>query len=257
VLAVFYSFARSGGTLVNRCLGAIGGNYVLSEVNPHGALVSVEVQASEWLGLLRPEEVGAFGREGYGTKIGRLAEAAGMRGGHLVVRDWPTLNFLDRLFFDYFQPSLLLEQELYLARQGLAHRSAVITRRAPAVYESVVRTFDHLRDLTADKFGERYLAYARAVAGRPLIRFEEFCREPKREMQKLCGWLGVAYADSFLEGFRAFDRCTGDNRVAAASRGGRSERIEVLPENRHTPAWAAASQDAACRAADEIFGYAH
>ena len=59
-LAVFYSFARSGGTLVNRCLGAIPGNLVLSEVNPHGAVVPVDVQARDWLGLLRPEESEAF-----------------------------------------------------------------------------------------------------------------------------------------------------------------------------------------------------
>lgn len=255
-LAVFYSFARSGGTLVNRCLGAIPGNLVLSEVNPHGALVPVEVQARDWLGLVGPGEFEILAGKGYGAKIRWLSEAAANQGRHLVVRDWPALNFLSGLFSEYFQPSLLLEQQLYLTRHGLAPPSAVVARRGAAVYESVVRTFDHLRDLTAEAFGAAYLAYARVMDGRPVIRFEEFCREPQRELARLCGWLGIAYSDGFLEGFPAFDRCTGDNRVSVSSRAGSSERIEVLPENRGSPAWVAAARDAACREADQVFGYA-
>jgi hypothetical protein len=254
-LAVFYSFARSGGTLVNRCLGAMAGNLVLSEVNPHGAVVPVEVQARDWLALLRAEECDAFSRQGYGAQIRALDQTARGRGQHLVVRDWTALNFIERLFFDYHQPSALLEQDLYLARSGLEHRSAVVVRRAPAVYESIVRTFDHLRDLTVADFGAAYLAYAQAVAGRPVVQFEELCREPQRELEKMCGGLGVAYSSSFLEGFSTFDRCTGDNRLAVPSRAGRSQRIEVVPERRDDPAWMRASRDPACRAADAIFGY--
>jgi hypothetical protein len=253
-LAVFYSFARSGGTLVNRCLGAIAGNLVLSEVNPHGAVVPVEVQARDWLGLLPPEASEAFSRKDYGAKLRALAETAGRAGRHLVVRDWTTLNFMKRIFFDYYEPSGLLEQDLYLGRYGLEHRSAVVVRRAPAVYESIVRTFDHLRQLPVAQFGASYLAYAQAVAGHPVVRFEELCREPQRELEKLCGWLGVAYSDAFLEGFRTFDRCTGDTGVVA-SRAGRSPQIEVLPEARESPAWVMASGNPSCRTADEMLGY--
>jgi hypothetical protein len=93
-LAVYYSFARSGGTLINRCLGAIPANLVLSEVNPHGAVVPVDAQAIEWIGLLRPDESEAFGRTGYGAQVRTLAEAAAARSQHLVVRDWTILNFM-------------------------------------------------------------------------------------------------------------------------------------------------------------------
>jgi hypothetical protein len=254
-LAVYYSFARSGGTLINRCLGAIPANLVLSEVNPHGAVVPVDAQAIEWIGLLRPDESEAFGRTGYGAQVRTLAEAAAARSQHLVVRDWTILNFMENVFFDDFQPSALLEQDLYLTRSGLEYRSAVVARRAPAVYESIVRTFAHLSHLEVAEFGSAYLTYARAVAGRPVLQFEEFCREPEPRLETLCGWLGIAYSSSFLEGFRTFDRCTGDNRLADASRGGRSHQIEVLPEFQDSLAWAMASRDPSCRAADEIFGY--
>jgi hypothetical protein len=255
-LAVFYSFARSGGTLINRCLGAVKGNLVLSEVNPHGALVPVEVQARDWLGLVGGDEFAALEQQSYGAKIRDLVDRAVMRGQRLIIRDWTTLNFLHGLHFDYSDPSLLLEQQIYLARYGLAPRVAVLVRRAAAVYESIVRTFDHFRDLPVEHFGAAYGAYARAVAGQPLFQFERFCAEPKGELGRLCETLGAVYDDNFLDDFRSFDRCTGDNQLSTPSRAGRSDRIVCLPENHGSPAWQAAAADAGCRAADEILGYA-
>ena len=70
---------------------AIPGNLVLSEVNPHGALVPVEVQARDWLGLVGPGEFEILAGKGYGAKIRWLSEAAANQGRHLVVRDWPDL----------------------------------------------------------------------------------------------------------------------------------------------------------------------
>jgi hypothetical protein len=255
-LAVFHSFARSGGTLVNRCLGAMAGNLVLSEVNPHGAVVPMEVQARDWLGLVAPGAVEPFSRQAYGSRIRTLEEAARRQGQFLVVRDWTSLNFVPRLFFTYHEPSGLLEQDLYLAHAGLEYRSAVVARRAAAVYESIVRTFAHLRHLSAAEFGAFYLAYATAVAGRPVVRLDELCQEPEREMEKLCGWLGVSYSRSFLGDFSRFERCTGDNLIAPLAAPGRSGRIEVVPDRRDEPAWISASRDPGCREADILFGYA-
>ena len=254
-VGVLYSFARSGGTLLNRCLGAVSGNLVLSEINPHGALVPVEVQARDWLGLVGPDETHVDGKS-YGAKIRHLVGRAEERGEHLIIRDWTTLNFLRGLHFDYSDPSMLLEQQIYLDRYGLESRSAVLVRRAPAVYDSIVRTFDHFQDLGVEEFGAAYGAYARAVAGQPIFQFEVFCAEPRREMERLCLMLGAAYAESFISDFSSFDRCTGDNRLAMPSRAGRSDRIVVLPDNRDSFPWKAAAADAQCRAADELFGYA-
>jgi hypothetical protein len=253
-LAVLYCFARSGGTLVNRCLGAMPGNLVLSEVNPHGAVMPIEVQARDWLGLLPADEAGAFREQPYAEQIRALAAAAAGRGRHLVLRDWPSLNFVDGLYFPHHHASGLLEQDLYLRAHGLACPSAVVARRAAAVYASIVRTFGHLRR-TPSEFGASYLAYARAVAGRPIVRFEDLCRAPCRELARLCAALGVAYSDAFVQDFAAFDRCTGDNLLPVPSRAGRSTRVEVVAEPEGDPAWIAAQADPSCREADAMFGY--
>ena len=72
-IAVFYCFARSGGTLINRCLGCIKDNLVLSEVNPHGALLPVETQALDWLKLVSSDQFKNFHDLNYGQKISSVS----------------------------------------------------------------------------------------------------------------------------------------------------------------------------------------
>jgi hypothetical protein len=43
-IPVIYAYPRSGGTLVNRCLGSIPGNLILSEVNPLASVVPLPLK---------------------------------------------------------------------------------------------------------------------------------------------------------------------------------------------------------------------
>jgi hypothetical protein len=254
-VSVYYCFARSGGTLINRCLGCIPGNLVLSEVNPMGSIASVESQARDWLGLVAAGEFEQFAGKSYGEKISLLADAATGSGKRLIIRDWPTLNFLSGIHWGYFFPSGVLEQDFYLDRHVLRRHSAVISRRSASVYESLKRSFPHLKELSVDDFSSAYLAYAEAVASFQVIHFEEFCEAPVREFGRLCQALNCSFSDHFVTAFRNFVNCTGDNNLAAVSRGGSSNRIVPLTDNRESPAWRAATRDERCREADQIFGY--
>lgn len=254
-VSVYYCFARSGGTLINRCLGCIPGNLVLSEVNPMGSIATVESQARDWLRLVPAHEYERFITMPYGEKILFLAAAAAASGNRLIIRDWPTLNFLGGIHWQHFFPSGVLEQDFYLEHYGLLRHSAVISRRSAAVYESLTRSFAHLKDLSIDEFGSAYLAYARAVASFPVIHFEEFCETPVSEIRKLCAALHCVSSEDFVSGFSHFVNCTGDNNLAAISRGGNSERILPLPDSPEAPAWNVAEKDERCQEADRLLGY--
>jgi hypothetical protein len=254
-VSVYYCFARSGGTLINRCLGCISGNLVLSEVNPMSSIATVESQARDWLGLVQSHEYERFSQLSYGKKITFLADTATATGKRLIIRDWPTINFLGGLHWEYFFPSGVLEQDFYLDRYGLQRPSAVISRRSASVYESLKRSFAHLKELSVDDFGSAYLAYAQAVASFPIIHFEEFCEAPVRELRRLCGALHCNFSENFVTLFRAFTNCTGDNNLAVLSRGGNSELIVPLADNWDTPAWQIAANDDRCREADRLLGY--
>ncbi|HET6961983.1 MAG TPA: sulfotransferase family protein, partial [Terriglobia bacterium] len=196
-----------------------------------------------------------FAAKSYGEKISFLADAAAASGKRLIIRDWPTLNFLSGIHWNYFFPSGVLEQDFYLDRYSLQRHSAVVSRRSASVYESLKRSFPHLKQLSVDDFSSAYLAYAQAVASFPVIHFEEFCEAPVREFRRLCEALRCSFSEDFLTAYKSFVNCTGDNNLAATSRGDSSDRILPLTDNRETPAWKAATRDERCRAADRILGY--
>ncbi|MEP0857776.1 glycosyltransferase [Trichocoleus sp. DQ-U1] len=252
---VIYAFARSGGTLINRCLGCIPGNIVLSEVNPHASVVPIEVQARDWFKLLSPIDFPEFAKKSYAEKIQWLAIFVQQQGSHLIIRDWVTLNFLAQASNDIYVPSVFLEQELYLSHYGFSCRPLVLTRRSADVYESITRTFEQFRNLSVQDFGTYYLAYAQAVSRYPVFHYENFCREPEKELKRICDTLDINYNDSFLTEFSKFEYCTGDNTLLTSSRGNKLEKITVMKSNHECEAYLAASLDADCQQADKLLGY--
>jgi hypothetical protein len=255
-LAVYYAFARSGGTLINRCLASIPGNLVLSEMNPHAALMAIERQADEWLGLIHPDEVSAFAQLPYGGQVVDLARRAGAQGCHLIIRDWPALNFLDSSNLNVmFNPSFILEQCVYLETHQIDHRALVMARRAADIYDSIKRNLTCFETLTVDAFGQQYLAYARAVTQYPIVHYESFCANPTVVLQEICRELRINYNSSFMTNFHRFDRCTGDNLILSPSRGSRSNQIVPLKSNTDSRYYQEALGQETCREADSLLGY--
>ena len=254
-IAVFYCFARSGGTLINRCLGCIKDNLVLSEVNPHGALLPVETQALDWLKLVSSDQFKNFHDLNYGQKISFLNKNASALNKHLIIRDWSTLNFLRNVYWEYFSPSMILEQGLYLSNYDLQANCVVVTRQSACVYESIVRCFPDQIHLSVEEFSESYLAYSKAVCNYPVIHFEKFCAEPEVQFQKLCGYLGVKFERSFLTQFHRFNQCTGDNQLSSPSKLRTATEIMVPTKKRNSKTWQVASTNENCRKADELLGY--
>jgi hypothetical protein len=225
---ILFSFARSGGTLVNQLLGVHPACLVLSEVNPAASFKPVAEQAWQWLDLVDAQEAGDFARLGYREQITRLAERARARGKQLVVRDWVTVNFLDRTA-DAAAPSGQLEQLLYLQRGGLEAVPVVVTRRAAGVYRSIVRNFGQMRDMAVETFAHAYLAYARAVSRFPRVHLERLRAAPEAGVGELLERfrLDAAPAAALLRDFHEFRRCTGNTTLEGL--GGSADARQVLP----------------------------
>lgn len=257
-LPVFYAFARSGGTLLNRCIGCMPGNLVLSEVNPHASVIPIEQQARDWLHLLTDDQFDDFSKKSYGSKLLHLATLAHEKRCHLVLRDWVTANFLSNVVPGTVSivPSLVLEQNYYLSRYGFECCPIVITRRAADVYESITRTFKHLKDLSIEEFGSRYLTYAKSVSRYPIFHYEALCQEPEATVSKICSILNISYDASFVHNFNQFIHCTGDTTLSQPSRGLQLKGIKPLTSNSNAPSYVAASQNESCQKADEILNYA-
>lgn len=250
---VIYSFARSGGTLVNQLLGVHPDCLVLSEVNPAASYKPVTEQAVEWLGLVAPDEAQGFARRPYREQVADLGRRATDRGKRLVVRDWVTVNFLPAAAGAAAAPSGELEQALYLERAGLEPLGVVVTRAAEAVYRSILRSFEHLRELDRDAFADAYLAYATRVAPLPRISLEALRQRPPETVARLLELLRLDPVDPslLLDRFAGFSNCTGNNSLAEKPESARSRT--VLPADADLPDLAEAHP--ALLEADRMLGY--
>jgi hypothetical protein len=254
-IPVLYSFARSGGTLVNQLLGVHPQCLVLSEVNPAASYKPVAEQAVEWLGLVEPAEAAAFAALPYARQIASLHERAAGKGKRLVVRDWVTVNFLPGVALADTEPSRQLEQEMYLERAGLEPVPLVVSRRSMAVYRSITHRFAHLGKLDMEAFAVSYLEYARRVAGFARVQLEALRSRPAAALGEILASLGLDDHDreSLLASFHEFRRCTGNTTLQAA--GGSADAKRVLP-----PDESADVRDAqlppAMAEADRLMGYA-
>lgn len=254
-IPVFYAFPRSGGTLVNRCLGCIPGNLILSEINPFTSVVSVEYQALNWLKLITEDELEEFSEKSYSQKISDLVNRSQEKGNVLIIRDWPAINFFDKLLEgEPLIPSCVLEQDFYLQTHGFDCLSVVISRRAADVYESMMRTFQHLT-ISADEFGIAYYQYAQLVSNYPVFHYEQLCQNPVKIIKEICDALEINYDPSFLNNFHHFTACTGDNKLSKPSRGIQLQVITSLPTIKESENYIAASLDPYCQKADKLLNY--
>lgn len=251
-IPVLYSFARSGGTLVNQLLGAHPDCAVLSEVNPAASFKSIAEQARDWLSLIKVDEAEEFSRLPYAEQIGVLHGRAGERGKTLIVRDWVTANFLPDCAGNLTWPSGELEQQLYLENAGFHTLPLVVTRGSEAVYGSIRRSFPHLRDTTRDAFGHAYLAYARAVASLPRVKLEALRAQPRATLLRILRRFALdeSVADVLLETFSTFRNCTGNTALVASHESAAARHI-LAPE----PSAAEDRRSASMRDADRLLGY--
>ena len=218
-------FARSGGTVLNRCLGSLPKTVVVSEVNPLGsgggdsaeAPRTVWDQAREWY------DIELQSRE-FAPAIAELEAACDARDMRLVVRDWSFCNFVPLPLNNGSPPQRLLALEQL--RQAAEPRPVAFVRDAIDVWIS--RSMPD-----PDTFFGEYLAYLRAIKNEqlPLFRYEDFCARPDEVMAEMCTALGIVFSHSYRD-YARFHKVSGDVQVAGGSRGTRQQRLAQLPRRR-------------------------
>lgn len=250
---MLFSFARSGGTLVNQLLGVHPQCLVLSESNPAASYKPVVEQAVEWLGLVEPREAADFARLPYHRQIVDLDARSRAKGKRLVVRDWVTVNFLPGAAQDHTIPSGQLEQPMYLERAGLTALPLVVARRGAAIHRSITQQFSHLRDLDLAAFATAYRAYALAVSAFPKVHLETLRAKPASALAEILRifQLDGTRLEPLLANFHEFRNCTGNTTLQARS-GSASARSILPPEE----AARSSGDHPALAEADRLMGYA-
>lgn len=273
VARLLHMMARSGGTIIAKCLGVMPGVAMLSEVHPAvSELVHTPVtkknknavavlwsfdplrQADQWYGLLTAQDkdqIRAARRVmRFDESIAMIERRARERGMSLIIRDWSHLDFLGEPFTAdpprRFAAVAALEQKFRLAR--------AVTVRHPIDQWLSMRNLPMLREeIALDLYLLGCRRFAEEAAKIGFVRFEDFAADPQRHVRELCERLEVAFDPGFEQRWAGYKTITGD---IAGSRA--QDRITPPPRRPVEPALLdrfAASAD--YRAAIEILGYRH
>lgn len=212
-LSIIYCFPRSGGTLLNQCLLCSPANVVLSEVNPAGSVLEPEEQAAAWFEVLTPAQAVGLKYAGYLEKISVIHRQTRAAGRRLCLRDWTGLNFLPHTTAWVGEPSLQLEQRLYLRQAGYQLHEVALLRRSRAVYDSIRQNIPEYHDLPLTVFARAYRAYLGHLAGVDRFFLEELTRDRQTAVRVICARLQLEFAADFESRFHLITHVTGNTTL--------------------------------------------
>jgi hypothetical protein len=222
-IRVFQHLARTGGTLISKCLATMDGVLMLSEVHPHGVgHINPLAQAIQWFGLVDQQEALAW-RERSRTEpmsfvdlIWELHTRAEARGKHLLLREWSHLDYHGVPFATPTYRSVMCDM--------LAERFEVLTT---ASVRHPVDQWLSLRQLAViqGKLGvdaylkgcERFAVECQRLG---FVRYEDFTHNPDAHLRTLCERLALEFDPGYRERWPNYRFITGDTQ---GTRGGLSE----------------------------------
>lgn len=220
-IVVMLAYARSGGTLLNRCLASLPNTFVLSEVNVEAlcpnSCSTIKEQAKKWYGL-------ELKSEGFIENISEIYEYCNAHGLTLIVRDWTFGSFVPSRY-NNFKPSRSLTTLDSISKSFPIIPFAFV-RNAVDIWLSLKaspRTF-------YDKNLEFLYGLVKCLLDKKvkIFKYEDFCNSPTQEMKKICDYIGVNYSDAFLN-YADFKNVTGDTDLPGDSRGIKKGEIGFLP----------------------------
>ncbi len=219
-------FARSGGTLLNRCLGSLPNVVVMSEVNPLGggwgiekekSPTTIKAQAKKWYGINLKND--AFGKSAL-----ELSNICITKNKQLIIRDWSFINFTPHEYNNFNPPNKLLSLEELKNDTGFIAFAFVrdsidvwISRGMPPVKEFYTQYSRYINELLKNNI--------------KIFKYEDLCKNPDFEIKKICEYIDIPYSESY-KNYTDFLRVSGDIQNKQKSRGIRSNKI--IPMNRKT-----------------------
>lgn len=251
-LRIVHNLARSGGTLIYRCLGSVTGVAALSEIHPMAAhLMSPVAQAREWYGLLSEQDC-ARGTISFEDAIELIARRSDERGMQLVIREWTHWDYIGLPFVDQPRYQSLLVDVL---RDRFRLLRAAIVRHPIDQWLSLRKLALIHGKVSLGSYLEGYRRYADLCVQVGFLRYEDFTREPQEQLEVLCRSLELNYDAGFIQRWWKNDKYTGHR---GGARSERVKEIRQLPRRKVEPGLLEAFEvDRNYREILNLLGYSH
>ncbi len=255
-IRVLHNLARSGGTLIAKCLGCMEGVVLLSEIHPKGSeRFNPLQQAVQWFHLFDEAalaQIRARGRLNFIQQLDLIEARCHELGKILVVRDWSHYDFTAVPFAP--EPSYCFTTAEVLELSGcfslLRH---AIVRHPIDQWLSLSRLSLIKKRLTLEAFLEGYQRYAEACHEIGFLRYEDFIASPGAWMERLCSILDIPYDAGFMDKWQHYETISGE---VTSQRGGREIR-KVARRPMEEGLLNAFAANKHYRAAIRMLGYGH
>lgn len=224
-LRLLHQMARSGGTLISRCLACMEGVALLSEVHAGATgFVNPLAQAQAWFAPFDAAAWAALARRGaipFPDAIITIELALRRQGRRLVLREWSHLDFTG-------VPILADPPLRSLTAEALERRFALVrfaTVRHPLEQYLSACAVPALRGrLAVAPYFKGYRRFAEMAAEVGFVTYESFCADPVDTMRRLCAGLRLPFDPTFVDRQAAWTRITGDHAIGGG-RGGSVPRM--------------------------------
>ncbi|WP_428024389.1 hypothetical protein [Arcobacter sp.] len=201
-LNIMICYARSGGTILNKCLASLKNTIVISEVNPMGggwgelkekSYTTIKSQALNWFNI-------NIKSNGFKNELIELIKSCDNK--HIIIRDWSFVNFSSCKENQYNPPSklLILEESVDIPNKKIFAfvRDSIdvwISRGMP----------------DTNTFFSEYKNYIDSLIKHniKIFKYEDFCINPDLFIQNLCGFLEINYSNKW-KNFHNYEKVNGD-----------------------------------------------
>ena len=213
-IRLLHHLARSGGTLISRCLASMRGVALLSEIHPAGAAVHYPLydpldQARRWYALFDEAEATKLGRtrpERFAAVIGLIEERCRAQGLALVIREWSHLDFVGVPYRR--ETGGTLETVAALAPHFALRRFATV--RHPVAQWLSLKRLQGTTELTLERYLAGCHAFAREAVATGFVRYEDFTRAPGEALAEISRALDLPYDPGFIDRWSSYRHMTGD-----------------------------------------------
>jgi len=255
VVRLLLHLARTGGTVMSKCLAVMPNVALLSEIHPMGLRSFNPLrQAAEWYGLLMPADINDLklkGRMAFDDAIDLIRKRCEQRGLRLVIREWNHLDY-------HGPPYVSTPLHKLMVTEMLAPRFKLVrfcTVRHPIDHWLSLSKLKGIHGaLSLEQFLTGCAEFAEHAAKIGFVRYEDFTREPTTAMLTVCRALDIEYDPAFQKRWTSYTKMTGDTQ---GSRGG----LEKIVPLERKPVEAAVldefEKNAAYRKTLDLLGYRH
>lgn len=212
VVRILHHMARSGGTIISKCLGCMGGVILLSEIHPFGykkQYFNPLWQAHHWFGLLRPMDLNKIkvgSPLGFQDAINMICERCMERNLTLVIRDWSHIDFTG--WPHNMNPSYKLSTAYALSPYCKIINAATV--RHPIDQWISFRESQSWvgKEYPIERYLFGYRKFAEVASRIGYVKYEDFVENPSHALKKICTMLHVSFDPEYTINWRNYKSIT-------------------------------------------------